>query len=83
MKFSIIKKDPLTSARAGELITPRGNINTPVFMPVATRAAIRALTFKDLMEINFDIILSNTYHLYIRPGTEILKAAGGLHEFMN
>ena len=83
MKFSLFKKDPATSARAGELITSRGNIKTPVFMPVATRAAIRALTFKDLKEIDFDIILSNTYHLYIRPGIEILQAAGGLHEFMN
>ncbi len=83
MEFKIIGKDPESNARAGELETVRGTIKTPVFMPVATRAAIRALSFRDLEEIGFDIILSNTYHLYIRPGTALLKEIGGLHKFIN
>ncbi len=83
MKFNVIKKDNQTKARLGELTTGHGLIKTPVFMPVATRAAIRALTLRDIQEIGFDIILSNTYHLYIRPGTDVLDSAGGLHKFMN
>lgn len=83
MKFTISAKSETGKARAGEIITSRGAIKTPVFMPVATRAAIRSLTSRDIEEIGFDIILSNTYHLYIRPGLEILKQAGGVHGFMN
>lgn len=83
MEFKITDKDRLTDARAGEISTSRGLIKTPIFMPVATRAAIRALTLRDIEEIGFDIILSNTYHLYIRPGMELLEKAGGLHQFMN
>ncbi|MCP4129758.1 MAG: tRNA guanosine(34) transglycosylase Tgt [bacterium] len=83
MKFRIIDKDRETKARHGEIETSRGSIKTPVFMPVATRSAIRALTFRDIEEIGFDIVLSNTYHLYIRPGTGVLESAGGLHKFMN
>ncbi len=83
MKFQIKDKCTNTSARTGTITTTRGEIQTPVFMPVATRAAIRALTFQDIKEIGFDIILSNTYHLYIRPGTDTLDVAGGLHSFMN
>lgn len=82
MKFDLIKKDVSSEARAGEITTSRGTIKTPVFMPVATRAAIRGLTNRDIEEIGFDIILSNTYHLYVRPGTELLEKAGGLHNFM-
>jgi len=83
MNFKIEHNDDSTGARAGEISTSRGLIKTPVFMPVATKGAIRALTYRDIEEIGFDIILSNTYHLYIRPGTEVLKEAGGLHKFMN
>jgi queuine tRNA-ribosyltransferase len=83
MKFSILKKSVTGSGRAGEISTSRGIIKTPVFMPVATRAAIRSLTSRDISELGFDIILSNTYHLYIRPGLEILEKAGGIHGFMN
>ena len=83
MKFQVDHIDAATGARAGTITTSRGTVKTPVFMPVATRAAIKALTFKELEEINFDMILSNTYHLYIRPGTGVLEAAGGLHRFMN
>lgn len=83
MNFKIICKDKLTNARAGKIATAHGEISTPVFMPVATRGAIRALTNRDIEEIGFEIILSNTYHQFIRPGLDILQKAGGLHKFMN
>ncbi len=83
MKFTILHNDARTAARSGEIITTRGTIKTPVFMPVATRGTIRALTLRDITEIGFDIILANTYHLYLRPGTTVLEKAGGLHGFMN
>ena len=83
MKFIIEHNDKLTKARTGLLTTAHGTIKTPVFMPVGTRGAIRALPARDIGEIGFEIILANTYHLYIRPGTEVLKTAGGLHAFMN
>ena len=83
MEFHIIDRDSLTSSRTGQLITSRGVVHTPVFMPVATRATIRALTIRDIEEIGFEIILSNTYHLYIRPGVEVLEKVSGLHNFIN
>ena len=83
MEFKIIKQDKSCKARRGIIHTSRGEINTPVFMPVATRGTVRALTIRDIEEIGFEIILSNTYHQYIRPGIDILKQAGGLHTFMN
>ena len=83
MNLSIIKKDNKSGARACELQTTRSTIKTPVFMPVATRGAIRALTKADVESLGFDIILSNTYHIYMRPGTDVIEAAGGLHKFMN
>ena len=83
LKFRITHKDSSCRARAGTFTTIRGPVDTPVFMPVATRGAIRALSIRDIEEIGFDIILSNTYHLYIRPGTELLSKAGGLHNFLN
>ncbi len=83
MQFKVISSDKDTAARTGEITTTRGRIRTPVFMPVATRGAIRALSGRDVEELDFDIILSNTYHLYLRPGLEVLRAAGGLHGFMN
>ncbi len=81
MNFTVTHTDG--NARAGLLETFRGSIQTPVFMPVATRGAVRAQTGRDLEEIGFEIILSNTYHMYIRPGTELLMEAGGLHSFMD
>ncbi len=83
MKYTVTSESVDTAARTGVLSTSRGDIKTPVFMPVATRGAIRALTSRDVEEIGFDIILANTYHLYIRPGVELLQKAGGLHSFMN
>ncbi|MBL6591322.1 MAG: tRNA guanosine(34) transglycosylase Tgt [Flavobacteriaceae bacterium] len=83
MKFSILKQDIDTKARIGKISTDHGEFETPVFMPVATSAAIKGVHNKDLKEsISPDVILSNTYHLYLRPGKEIIENAGGLHQFM-
>ncbi len=83
MKFSILKKDIDTKARIGKISTHHGEFETPIFMPVATSAAIKGIHNKDLKEsISPDVILSNTYHLYLRPGKEIIENAGGLHQFM-
>lgn len=82
--FSIEKKDRLTSARAGILHTAHGDIRTPVFMPVGTGATVKGVLHRDLVtEINAPVILANTYHLYLRPGTEIIRKAGGIHKFMS
>ena len=84
MKFDLIKKDPNSKARAATLITDHGTIETPIFMPVGTVASVKGVHQRELREeINPDIILGNTYHLYLRPQTKILEAAGGLHKFMN
>jgi queuine tRNA-ribosyltransferase len=72
-----------TGARAGEFITPHGTIKTPVFMPVGTLATVKAMSGRELLEIETQIMLSNTYHLYLRPGADIIAEAGGLHKFMN
>ena len=81
--FTIVHKDPNCSARTGILNLPHGKIETPVFMPVGTNAAVKAMTRDDLEEIGFEIILSNTYHLFLRPGTDVIGSAGGLHKFMS
>ena len=84
MKFEIKAKDKQTKARAGTIETGHGVIQTPIFMPVGTAASVKSVHQSELKkEINADIILGNTYHLYLRPGTEILEKAGGLHRFMN
>ena len=84
MQFSLQATDHKSNARAGTLSTDHGSIQTPIFMPVGTAATVKGLHQKELREeVNPDIILGNTYHLYLRPGTEILEAAGGLHRFMN
>jgi queuine tRNA-ribosyltransferase len=70
-------------ARAGEIKTPHGLIRTPAFMPVGTQATVKAMTPEELEEIGIDIILSNTYHLYLRPGADVIAQAGGLHRFMH
>ncbi|MGB5700122.1 tRNA guanosine(34) transglycosylase Tgt [Muriicola sp.] len=83
MQFSLLHTDPSTKARAGEMITDHGTIKTPIFMPVGTVATVKGVHQKELREeIDPDIILGNTYHLYLRPGTEIIRKAGGLHAFM-
>ncbi|MCW2121018.1 tRNA guanosine(34) transglycosylase Tgt [Flavobacterium sp. 7A] len=84
MKFDLLKKDPQSKARAGSITTDHGVIETPIFMPVGTVASVKGVHQRELREdINPDIILGNTYHLYLRPKTEILEKAGGLHKFMN
>lgn len=84
MKFDLITKDPLSKARAGSVTTDHGTIETPIFMPVGTVASVKGVHQRELKDdINPDIILGNTYHLYLRPQTEILEKAGGLHKFMN
>jgi queuine tRNA-ribosyltransferase len=84
MKFNLIQKDPSSSARAASLFTDHGNIETPIFMPVGTAATVKGVHQRELkQDIKPDIILGNTYHLYLRPGKEILQQAGGLHRFMN
>lgn len=84
MKFDLLQKDPLSKARAGSITTDHGVIETPIFMPVGTVASVKGVHQRELKnDINPDIILGNTYHLYLRPQTKILEAAGGLHKFMN
>jgi len=84
MKFDLVTKDPLSKARAGSLTTDHGVIQTPIFMPVGTMGTVKGVHQRELKnDINPDIILGNTYHLYLRPQTEILEKAGGLHKFMN
>ena len=82
MTFDIKGKDPQSKARAGVIQTAHGTIETPIFMPVGTAGSVKAVHFSELKtEINAEIILGNTYHLYLRPGIDILKQAGGLHKF--
>ena len=80
--FETIKQDKKTGARAGILHTPHGDIETPVYMPVGTQATVKGVMPRDLKEANAQIILANTYHLYMRPGDELVRDAGGLHKFM-
>jgi queuine tRNA-ribosyltransferase len=82
MDFTVAARDPATRARTGVVRLPHGTVSTPVFMPVGTNGTVKALTVEDLREIGFGIILSNTYHLYLRPGMEVMAASGGLHRFM-
>ena len=84
MKFSLLSKDQQSKARAGLINTDHGQIETPIFMPVGTVASVKGVHQRELKnDINPDIILGNTYHLYLRPQTSILEQAGGLHKFMN
>lgn len=82
MRFTLLKKDRATAARRGRLETPHGVIETPIFMPVGTHAAMKAMTPAQTKETGAQIILSNTYHLHLRPGEELVQKAGGLHTFM-
>ena len=84
MKFDIHKKDSLSKARAGEITTDHGKIQTPIFMPVGTVGSVKAVHQTELdKDIKAQVILGNTYHLYLRPGTDILEKAGGLHKFIH
>jgi queuine tRNA-ribosyltransferase len=82
-EFRVVAEDPETGARAGVLETPRGRVETPIFMPVGTQATVKSLAPSDLEAIGAPIILCNTYHLYLRPGHELIRRRGGLHGFMS
>lgn len=82
-KYEIIKECAQSGARIGKFTTPHGVIETPVFMPVGTMATVKSLSPEEVADAGSQILLSNTYHLYLRPGHELVKSAGGLHKFMN
>jgi len=82
IRYELIKECKQSGARLGRLHTPHGVIETPIFMPVGTQATVKAMTPEELKEIESQIILSNTYHLYLRPGHKLIEKAGGLHKFM-
>lgn len=81
--FSLLKTDTASSARLGKIETSHGEIRTPVFMPVGTQATVKTLSPEDLYVIGAEIVLANTYHLFLRPGHELIREMGGLHRFMN
>jgi queuine tRNA-ribosyltransferase len=81
--FNLIHKDASTAARRGVVTTPHGIVQSPFFMPVATTATVKTMSGVDLHDMQSPIVLSNTYHLYLRPGLDIMEHAGGLHKFMN
>ena len=83
MKYTVESQDPHCAARTGRLVLPHGEVETPIFMPVGTQATVKALSQEDLELIGAQIILGNAYHLYLRPGTDIMEKAGGIHGFMN
>src|SRR5690606_41341971 len=81
--YEHIKTCKQTGARLGIVHTPHGSFETPAFMPVGTQATVKTMSPEELKEMNAGIILSNTYYLWLRPGNEIVREAGGLHQFMN
>lgn len=83
IKFEVGSKSTDCNARTGVLSTPHGNVKTPMFMPVGTQATVKTLSPEEVKEVNSGVILANTYHLWLRPGDDIVKKAGGLHKFMN
>src|SRR5258708_27966501 len=80
--FSFTLQKTLKNARAGLMKTPHGGVPTPIFMPVGTQATVKALDSRDMEETGGPILLANTYHLYLRPGMEIVQEQGGIHQFM-
>ncbi|MCE5329422.1 tRNA-guanine transglycosylase, partial [bacterium] len=81
--FEVLKKDSNSKARLGKITTSRNTIFTPVFMPVGTKATVKAVLNEQLEEMGCDIILANLYHLYLSPGIDLIRKAGGLHKFSN
>ena len=81
--FEILAHDTATSARTARLHTAHGPVETPVFMPVGTRGTVKGMTTPQLAELGAQVLLANTYHLFLRPGSEVVRDAGGLHTFMN
>src|SRR4029077_5949033 len=82
-RFEILTQSPETKARTGRLHTAHGPIDTPVFAPVGTQGAVKTLLSQDLEKLDTQLILGNTYHLYLRPGVDVIEKAGGLHRFMS
>lgn len=83
IRYELVHRDKTTGARAGVLHTPHGSFETPIFMPVGTQATVKTVSPEELSELGAGIILSNTYHLFLRPGAELIEEAGGLHKFMH
>src|SRR4030043_1890586 len=83
LTFELIKKDPFSEARLGKIETAHGSFTTPAFLPVGTQGTVKSLTPEELVEIGVEMILGNTYHLYLRPGHEIIGRLGGLHPFIH
>ena len=83
LEFKVLKESSDCSARLGEIKTPHGVIETPIFMPVGTKATVKTMTPEEVKDLGAQIILSNTYHLYLKPGHKLIEEAGGLHKFMN
>ena len=83
LKFKVIKEDNKTKARLGVFTTKHGKVYTPVFMPVGTLGTVKGVSKEELEDLKASIILSNTYHLWQSPGDEVVKAAGGIHKYMN
>lgn len=81
--YELVKKDERTGARAGIIHTPHGSFLTPIFMPVGTQASVKGVSPDELRDLGAGIILSNTYHLFLRPGMDLIREAGGLHKFMH
>src|SRR6266481_4386536 len=81
--FKVLAQDRQSKARRGRLTTTHGAIDTPAFMPVGTQGSVKAVSPRELRELNAQIILGNTYHLFVRPGLEVIRHFGGLHKFMN
>src|SRR2546430_1288344 len=82
MSFQLIKTDQNSRARRGRLVTCHGPVETPVFMPVGTQASVKSMSPEELRSVDAQIILANTYHLFLRPGLDVIKHFGGLHRFM-
>src|SRR5438270_13626736 len=81
--FEVRATDKSTKARSGRLTTGHGVIETPAFMPVGTQGSVKAVSSRELRELNTQIVLGNTYHLFVRPGLDVIRHLGGLHSFMN
>ena len=81
--YELLHEDKNCGARLGVIHTPHGDVYTPMFMPVGTQATVKTLDYREIKEIGSGVILSNTYHLWLRPGEDLIDKAGGLHQFMN
>src|SRR5438270_4729501 len=81
--FDLLATDPRSKARRGRLTTPHGVIETPAFIPVGTQGSVKAMSPRELRELDAEVVLGNTYHLFVRPGLDVIKHFGGLHKFMN